>query len=584
MPKCLRLLPLAALLLSLLLPAAHAGGKNRHYRDARGRAWYDVWWREQHSDPKTALMLHIGQPQDPAWMEPGNAKLAAQNDDDPLLDEDLGGALGAPSPGGGLGGLGTDMTAKYKKPKYGRDREQKAPAGKVFDYSPNRYTLTLPKGIRKVDEGRFGKALAFSGNKGLRLVLGDKGEHHVIDGWIKLPALPEAPMWILGSERGAQLRVLPEGKLELRWSTHKGEARSIVSEEGIDAGEWHHIIAMTWWSNDRFPDTERQLRINNKIVAHYQYPGRTEDVAGLFEPGEVLAIGADPDGKQGFRGMLDDIRITDRRHYCDRERWPDFPAGIPRPISFGAPLFEEDRRVWHIDFESPAVDLHPKKDARIQWKLGKWAEFADYQVDAPFGKGLLVDPAMGFPRIPIDGMSEQAGTLEMWFQPVNWDNNTMIGENMPRSYSMMRFKGRHKKTGEIVTFMSLDMPEVSMFGGKGWCQPGTWTHFVWSWSPDDVLKKDGWGDAKKGDPVGAFRAIYFGDLIWRAMVRRNTKVIGQVEPLYVEIGIEADWKGQHGQRPAIMVDELIFHSEPLSQEFRKKATQAWAKAYHPDNK
>ncbi len=574
----------------MLLPArASASGKNRHYRTPDGYCWYDIWWREQRSDAKTALMLHFGMPREHPWTRPGNTRLAPEDDDD---SDELGDDLAELEGDDGGGGVIDDLRSKIQKQeeqdfeqRRGRHRDQKAPAGKIFDYSPNRNVLDIPDGVRKVDNGRFGDGIKFTGKNGLIVRPGEKGKRRTFDGWYKPTALPEESAWLVGSPSGAQLHLLSDGRLRLSWPQQKAsdKRRHITSKRAVKPNEWHHISCLTWASNSRFIKTEMQIRVDARVVARYKNRKSRSDLPPLMDATARFCIGAGPDGETAYTGLMDDIRVTTRRRYNRREQWPEFdPEKHPRPVPFGPPLFSEDTRVFHAGFESRSLRIHPNNHPELTWDLGEHAEFADYQINSPFGKSLLVDPAMGFPRIPIQGMSPHKGTLELWFQPMNWDNNTMIGENMPPSHSLIRFCGRDKRSGKIVTFMEFRLPRVSMFGGKGWCQPGTWTHFVWSWSRDDVVEtENNWGDTKKGDPTATFRGIRFGKKIWRAMLRRNTDVLDHVEPLYAEIGFDEDVTVYHGQRPGIIVDEFIYHAEPVDREQLKKTTAAWAKKYHP---
>jgi hypothetical protein len=357
----------------------------------------------------------------------------------------------------------------------------------------------------------------------------------------------------------------------------------MTAKDPIGVGQWTHVAFYQWVATGHSVRTETRLGVNGRVVARTEGDRKQIPPPPLVAAGNILFIAASPEGREGYRGVMDDIRVTAMRRYCIREQWPQFdPGKHPRPIPFGPPLFEKDQRLFHFGFEGPRPTVHPLETATMEWKLGTDARLADFQVDAPFGKALLVDPAMGFPRIPIQGMSPHQGTLELWFQPFNWDNNTVIGERTPQSYSMVRFYGRDKRNGKTVQFMSFDLPRESMFGGKGWCQPGTWSHFAWGWSPEDVLDEDGWGNARKGDPVGAFRGIRFGELVWRAMLRRNVQLIDHVEPLYAEIGVDAGFPVYHGQRPAILIDEIIYHPEKLPQEDRIRSTREWAAKHHPE--
>lgn len=573
------------------MPPLASAGRSNHFTDEEGFAYYDVWWREARADRKTALMLHFGPPREHAWTRPGNAKLEAKDESDEggLLEGDLAGlADGAGRGEDLLGEFGQAQQTKLEQAA-GRDRDAEAPPGKLYDYSPNLRVVELPAGVARTDNGRFGAGLKLSGEVGLRVLIGKKGERKTMDGWFKPAALPEKPVCLLaGGRRGdARLWLLPDGRVQAAWhEDRRDEHRTrITSETKIDAGAWTHIALFESRSHHR--PAERHLGVNGRTVARHKKPTVRHRYRPVVSEGSVLYIGESPDDGRAFKGSVDDVRVTTRRRYCPRESWPQFdPAQHPRPIPFGPPVFEEDQRVFHLGFESRKAKVHPTEQDELQWDLGEHAEFADYQIDAPFGKGLLIDPAMGFPRFSIEGLNHKEGTFEFWFQPVNWDNNSSFGERMGwsgRYMSVVRFRGRDKRSGKIVTFMEADLPRASMFSGKGWMQPGTWVHFAWGWSPEDIVTTEGnWGAVKKGDPISGFRATCFGKLQWRAMLRRDVGLLDHVEPLYIEIGIPHSYSVYHGQRPAIMIDEIIYHEQKLTKEQRERATGRWAEQFHPD--
>ncbi len=579
---------LAACLLFLWLPIFVQAGPEDHYRNPEGFSYYDVWWREARADQQTALLLHGGRPQEHPWTRPGNARAAKnkpEKKDDLIADtaEDL---LDDVEPGGALGGFVDDIETKrevQQKQRHGRQRDQEAPAGKLFDYSPNLGVVNLPQGVRRVADGRFGAGLEFAGQGGIRIRIGKKGGRDTIDGWFKPAARPKQPVWLLGTRDGAQLHLLPDGRVQASWyADGRAETRMrIAAKAPIAIGEWSHISCYVYRNSGHHKHTELRLGVNGRIAARHQPKSKRYVFPPLARAGDVFCIGADPGGKQAYSGLMDDVRVTMCRRYCVREDWPSFDAvKHTRPIPPGPPLFAQDSRVFHLGFETRKLTVSRAKAPALTWDV----DFARVQRQTPFGKGILVDPALGLPQAPITGMSPHEGTLELWLQPVNWDNNSVFGERMSwngKYNSVVRFYGRDKRNGKSVVFMEAMLPRASMFGGKGWLQPGTWSHFVWSWSPEDVLKEDGWGNAKAGDPVGAFRGVRFGVLQWRAMLKRDTRVMNHVEPTHLEIGIPQKYKVYHGQRPAILIDEIICHSKQVPKEKLEKATAAWYEKHRP---
>jgi hypothetical protein len=45
----------------------------------------------------------------------------------------------------------------------------------------------------------------------------------------------------------------------------------------------------------------------------------------------------------------------------------------------------------------------------------------------------------------------------------------------------------------------------------------------------------------------------------------------------LEIGIDRDWKAYQGQRPTILIDEVIGHDRAFSEEEKKAAHLRWLK-------
>jgi hypothetical protein len=72
-----------------------------------------------------------------------------------------------------------------------------------------------------------------------------------------------------------------------------------------------------------------------------------------------------------------------------------------------------------------------------------------------------------------------------------------------------------------------------------------------------------------------FRATCEGENIYKAVLKRNTKLLDRIEPLYLEIGISNDITVYQNQRPAILIDEVIGHDRAFSEEEIEKAPKRW---------
>jgi hypothetical protein len=593
---CIRLLRMSfvTVLLLCLLDASGLTGPSAYYRDPDGYGYYEIWWHEGRADRETTLLLHIGPPQAPAWARPGNARIAEEEgqETEPLVDGGLEGAL---EMGGDLMGGMTEQASEQLAKKTIRNRNEKAPQGKLYDYSPNEFVYGLPEGVEKAPDGRFGEGLSFNGTGGIGLGLGPVGGRRTMDGWFRPTKLPDEPVWLMGCPGGARLHLLPDGRLKLSWIKRSSRLDSsrprihTTSETPVHAGEWAHIACYQTAKGKHEHDIEEQevrIAINGHVVASY----RGDFLRGTFRPmipaDDPFYLGADPEGKEAYTGLMDEIRVASRRRYHDREIFPRFdPATAPRPVPFGPPAFDSDTRIVHADFESRAITVHPEGRPELTWELGKHADFAFYQVEAPFGKGILIDPAMGFVRIPVQGMSPIRGSFELWVQPVNWDNHSGMGERIRwgrNIFSVARFRGRDKRTGKMLTFMELELPHAAMGAGNAWLQPSRWLHLLFSWAPGiHPLKhppfRKGLETTPVQGPTPKYHGVSFGACraTWRSILHRNVEVLEHVEPEYVEFGISNDRTVYQGQRPAVLIDEVIVHSEALTHGERVDATGHW---------
>ncbi len=599
---CKRILFLLLCVQVMVFVNLYAGGQGR-YTNRKGYAFYDIWWFEQQADRETTLMLHFNSPSEPEWMQPGNEALAAQESEkEDSLEESL---AEMQDDGPEMDDMGMrNQTERSLEVKDGRPTHEVAPEGVIYDYSPNVREFKITEGVRKVENGRFGKALEFDGSNGLEIRLGKKGKRHSMDAWIKVDQLPEETACIFASpyfnDMGGRLLLEPDGHLTFEWASQNkrdsasGGIRKLRSDVPIEAGAWTHVAAYTFQSVHievayrRSDFYEMRIGINGRLAAFEDrgrgaLKGNNEE----FINPEKFYIGMNPEGEQVFQGLMDEVRVMGPRRYNNPRELAVKDEEELEKISFGPPDFQADQRVFHADFDSPELAVHPEDKNTLSWDLGDSIQFADMQIPGVAGKGLLIDSALPLPRIPIQGMSTKEGTFEFWFQPANWDNHTNYAEKTSflnrHRFSILRFFGRHKDTGNVVPFMELFMFPVTIHGDADWFHPGQWYHLIFSWSPEDVHKESAWGSVA-GKPESTFRAYRFGDSVWRVYLRRDADLISKVEPLYLELGI-ADQSREvyQGQRPAIMVDEVIGHANAFSDDEKKRAPLRWLKRL-PDPK
>lgn len=554
-----------------------------------GHLYREIWWREYRSDEATALLLHFNRPRSPAWARPGDRKIAAETEPaneeiNDLFSDALDEEAGDAGPAMADSGLEVEQSM-------GRDRDEVAPEGAVYDYSPNELLVELPKGIAKTEDGRFDGGLAFSGEAGLRLLIGKRGSVESMEGWFHPEQLPEEePVGLLASRAdGARLLLRPDGHVELQWRWNPSRKdrpwQRLRSEEPIEPGEWTHIAVYDW--RPRHVDEVRghgpqiRLGINGRVSASAEFPRSPPPREHFMKPG-VFFIGQRPDGGGLFTGRMDEIRVASRRRYVKPTEQPWLDPERNDPVNFGPPAFPEDTRVFHADFESPKLPVASGPKSRIDWDPGKYASFEDLQIDGPYGRSLVIDPALGFPKIPIHGLDPHGGSFEMFIKPMNWDNHQYAGSHwrfvrMP----VARFMGRHKPSGRIVEFMRITIPPRSIYDRPAQTMhPGQWSHLIFTWSREDRHNSE-WGSRPAGTPATNFKGLRNGRLIWIVNLERDGELIqtdedlDKIEPRYVELGIAEDIAAWQYERPTIAVDEVIGHDRPLSQAEQLRAWTRW---------
>jgi hypothetical protein len=532
-----------------------------------GYTYGEMWWDEYPSDKGTDLLLHFGPPTVTAQATLGAAVKAKKADE--TLVEDVVAQAGKALPREDLE-LATVDTLGTLPPV----DETRLAAGMAADYGDRRRILELGEGCRIVPEGRFGAGLSTDGAGALAVRIGPPQSAEC---WFRADKLPdrEACLLSLGGDE-ARLLLRPDGHLELRLKKPHGnpnreklspeaiktvEAREagIVAPDAVVLGIWTHVAAVSvpHPAPGNTGSWEAALRINGTQVASYMSEGGNQ-----YEPlglrNAPFVIGNSTAGGAGFKGLLDEVRVsTVDRSFYERPALPWRDAAGSRPLQFDRPWFRSDSTAVHASFDKGLSCDRPA--ANIVLDL-KGQPLAGLLVDGIRGKACIMDPEIGFARVPLTGMTCKEGALEFWLRPVNWDDCTGYWQHSPplrKDLSVARLMTADGKPAFSVTLpraYNLERQRVPI-------DPGHWSHVMLVWDE------------------GGWAAFVDGKVLTGARREKGTDLAKGLA--YVELGVSDEVAVIRGQRPRIEVDEVVGYRAHLRADEVEQARQRWIGVLKP---
>ena len=560
------------LFLAALLTAPAWAGRGPNY------SYGEAWWEEYDNDRQTGLLLHFGRPTLTA-----RAQLATtvqkKKDEEKLGDFD---ELDEGTKRAGLG------VAPVRPGDLGLPPvdDRAVPAGTVLDYSDRRLTATLGPGLRTGPGGRFGDGLHCDGTGALKLkVPGAKA----LECSFRIERYPAATACLLALA-GDESRVLlhPDGRLEFKLKEPHGfpgqaggnkeplspamlarimaKPAEIISPDPVPLNAWVHVVVydLPHPTPGGGEPWDARLKVNGTDVAWY-LSERYNDYHHFLGRGSTeLVIGNSFAGGQGFVGVLDELRLsTDVRTWYERPALPWRDADATRPLQFNRPFFRSDSTVFHASLDRGlALDLDTAGAKQIVLDLK--GEGPDrLRIAGIRGHGWVLDPAIGFPRVPLAGLDVQRGALEFWLRPVNWDDATGYWHHSPpehKDLTVARFYARAKGGGDPVNYMGIVLPRAyNLEQARVPVDPGHWLHLVAVW--DEGGGK--WGKLYvNGRRAGG---------VWRLEPERRAGLT----PLYVEFGVPDDVTVKRGEVPRIELDEVVGYSRPLAEDEVQQAQRRW---------
>jgi hypothetical protein len=551
-----------------------------------GYTYGEIWWDEYPADKGTELLLHFGPPIATAQANLG-AAVKAQKADEAMV-EDVVAQAGKTIPWDDL-----ELAAVGTLGAIPPVDETRFKAGLLADYSDQRRILEMGSGFQIVPEGRFGTGLRCDGTGSLTVRVGPPQSAEC---WFRVDQLPdrEACLFSLGGDE-ARLLLKPDGRLELRLKKPHGnpdrgklapasiqavEGRNaeILSPDPVKTGIWTHVavVSVPHPAPGNTGSWEAALRINGTQVASYLSEGGNQyEFLGLR--GAPFVIGNSLAGGAGFKGMLDEVRVsTGVRSFSERPTltWRD--AAGTRPLQFDRPWFRSDSTMIRASFDKglscdlmngagrprpvevadhglPAEDRRLQKTADIVLDL-KGQPLESLLVDGIRGKACIMDPEIGLARVPLDGMTCKEGALEFWLRPQNWDDWTGYWQHSPppkKDLSVARLMTDDGKQAFNVTLpraFNLERQRVPL-------DPGHWSHVMLVWN------EGGWAVFVDGKVLSGARREKGIDL---------SKALA-----FVELGISDGVTVIRGQRPCIEVDEVVGYRMHLRADEVEQARRRW---------
>ena len=381
-----------------------------------------------------------------------------------------------------------------------------SPGNTAANSNPGGNAARLVGDCEFVESGRFGGGLRFSGGNGILVGSGvGRVNSRTFEFWLRLDELPSEPATLVhffidpknlaGRQDGpfppANFRLQPDGSLLVQF---QGESLPPTDYRCV-AGKWVHLAVS--WSVD-WPHQETiYVLVNGKRVMRHKLKRHIgkECMLGAF------ALGNDPTGKSGFKGLVDEVRFSSvvRSFYENELDWPAPEQKFSSPN--GQPFFRDSEDlVLHVDFNKTVEPRVATVEVRApdlavtdtEEDLDP-ARYRRMYPDGVEGRGyLLGDKTEPLEFVGRELLLTEQGTLSFWMRPLMWDNYT-------RDYRLDRIQPTY------VNILSVfgDLAEGSFqrkFRKSGWLMglnirlhmeesvtdpvnlaPGKWTHLALTW-------------------------------------------------------------------------------------------------------
>ncbi|MDQ8198908.1 carbohydrate binding domain-containing protein [Pelagicoccus enzymogenes] len=181
----------------------------------------------------------------------------------------------------------------------------------VFDISPNQNDGVVDNSVVRVEQGRFGEALGFSGSGGFVDLenLDIPGNSLTIASWIYADSFAIHDARVVSKAVGVNeddhfwmLSTIGSGgnKLRFRLKTDGGVTQTLVGNSVLPINTWTHVAAT-------FDGSEMRVYVNGQLDGTLSHAGSI-----ALDSSVPAVIGDQPQGGRSFDGRIDDLRIYRR--------------------------------------------------------------------------------------------------------------------------------------------------------------------------------------------------------------------------------------------------------------------------------
>ncbi len=533
----------------------------------------EMWWEEYAADRDTDLLLHFGPPT-PTSRQRLAAVVRQRQQEEDLLES----ALEKKTTSASLPIPRQELTDPFAIPL---PDESALPPGTIADYSPKQRVIPLAPGWSVIDNGRFGHGVQTSGGAPLQV---EVSSPMAAETWTLIESFPQQEACILSLGRDESRLILrPDGRIELRLRKPRGipSPQRMTPEviawydanppepmlsDPIPTGTWVHIsVSLVIHAAPGGSGTwETILRINGAPVARYR-----SESGNRYEPfggsRSEIAIANSTDRTMGFHGRLDEIRVSrTTRDYYERIPIPWRDSEGRRPLAFDRPWFRSDCTVLHASFDHGLnLDLDRAQAGPIALNL-KNETLDGLKVEGIRGTGWVMDPDIGFARIPLKGITAREGTLEFWLRPQNWDDCTGYWHHSPpprKDLSVTRIYSANPDGSSSLLF-SITLPRAyNLERSRIPLDPGRWLHLCFTWNESHtILAINGKEYERRRRPDSQNRSA---------------------ELTFAEFGVPDDVSVIRGERPRIEIDEAVAYRRMLRGDEIVQAMKRWMGPLEP---